>query len=328
MERFEYASPVSRKEAVGLLAETWGETEILAGGTDVLSRMKDYVSTPKRLVSLKRIKDLKGVHYAPGHGLRIGSMATLREIKVNTYVQRYYPALVDTANLIRSQQLHSMGTIGGSLLQRPRCWYYRLGYGLLAQYEGKSLPPEGDNRYHAILGNSGPAYFTSPSTFAPILIALEARVELLGPSGSRTIPLEKLFTTPTKTGEREHTLHPNEIVTEILVPPAGGIRSAVHEIRQKEGLDWALTAAAVALHMKDNTVRSARVVLGQVAPVPWDSQEAAHALVGKTLSEQVAEAAGKAAVSEATPLSMNGYKVQLTRVAVKRAVLQAAKGGA
>lgn len=190
------------------------------------------------------------------------------------------------------------------------------------------MPPEGDNRYHAIFGNAGPAYFVSPSSLAPILIALGSRVALVGPRGAREIPLEKLFTIPARPGEREHTLRPNEILTEIMVPDPQGIRSAIYEVRQKEALDYPLATAAVALRMSGNSVRRARIVLGQVAPVPWPSPEAEQALAGKTLSEEVADAAGKAAVGNATPLSMNGYKVQLTRVALKRAVMRAAQGGA
>ncbi|HEX5484173.1 MAG TPA: FAD binding domain-containing protein [Terriglobia bacterium] len=328
MERFEYASPGSRKEAVSLLAGEWGQTEVLAGGTDLVSSMKDRAVTPKRVVSLKKVSDLGGIRNS-GKELRIGAMTTLRELIENQHVKRNHPALLESADYIRSEQLRNMGTIGGELLQRPRCWYFRLGYGLLAQDNGKPLVPDGDNRYHAILGNSGPAYFVSPSMMAPILIALGARVELYSAGGTREIALEKLYQTPTLANEREHTLHPNEILTEIIVPhPAKGSHSAVYEVRQKEAMDWPLSAAAVVLEMNGGSVSKAHVVLGHVAPVPWPSPEAEQALEGKAISEETADAAGKAAVSKATPLSMNGYKVQLTRVAVKRALLQAAQGGA
>lgn len=327
MERFEYASPKSAKEAVSLLAGEWGETEVLAGGTDLISCMKDAAVTPKRVVSLKHISDLRGIKTS-GKELRIGATATLRELMANDAVKQHYPALIQSADYIRSEQLRNMGTVGGELLQRPRCWYFRLGYGLLAQYNGKSLVPDGDNRYHAILGNSGPAYFVSPSMMAPILIAMNARVALEGPNGHREIPLEKLYTTPTQPGEREHMLRPNEVLTEIMVPSQGGARGAVYEVRQKEAMDWPLATAAVVLRMNGGTVSHARIVLGHVAPVPWPSPESEQALEGKSVSEETAMAAGEAAVSKATPLSMNSYKVQLTRVAVKRAILRAAQGGA
>ena len=326
MEAFEYASPTTKEAAVKLLAAKWGETEVLAGGTDLLSLMKDYVTSPKRVVSLQAVKELKGIEYKPSSGLRIGSTATLRELLDHAEVRRQYPALVQAAEGVRSQQLQSVGTVGGDLVQRPRCWYFRGGYGLLAQMDGKSLVPGGENQFHAVLGNSGPAYFVNPSSFAPILIALGAKVRLLGPQGAREVGLDKFFVTPTSSDQREYDLKPNEILTDILVPPAGGAKMAVYEVRQKEALDWPLAAAAVVFNLSGKTVKSARVVLGHVAPVPWPSPEAEAALGGKSVDDSVADAAGKAAVSNATPLSKNAYKVQLARVAVKRAILAAAGG--
>ena len=325
MQAFEYASPKTTEEAVKLLASDWGQTEVLAGGTDLVSLMKDYVSAPNRVVSVKDVKELRGIEYKSGSGLRLGATVTLQELIDSPEVKRNYAALAEAAEGVSSQQIRAMGTVGGDLLQRPRCWYYRAGYGLLAQLNGKSLVPDGDNRYHAILGNSGPAYFVNPSSLAPILIALGARVKLVGPGGPRELDVDKLFVTPSNDQGREHAIKPNEVLTEIVVPHHAGAKSAVYEVRQKEALDWPLAAAAVVLHMEGQTVKGARVVLGHVAPVPWPSPEAEEALAGKTISEDVADEAGKAAVSKATPLSKNAYKVQLGRVAVKRAVLAAAR---
>src|SRR5204863_1058546 len=136
-------------------------------------------------------------------------------------VARNYPALVQAAEGVSSPQVRSRGTVAGDLCQRPRCWYFRLGYGLLAQMEGKALVPDGDNRYHAILGNSGPAYFVNPSSLAPILIALGAKVKLVGPDGPRELDLDKLLVTPSNDQEREHSMKPNEVLTEIVVPHHG-----------------------------------------------------------------------------------------------------------
>jgi xanthine dehydrogenase YagS FAD-binding subunit len=328
MQAFEYAAPKTLHEAMGLLGSSWGETEILAGGTDLVSAMKDQITTPKRVVSLKQISGLGRVEFSAETGLKIGSLATIQELLDSKEVQSNYPGLIQAADSIRSDQLRHTGTVGGELLQRPRCWYYRNGFGLLAEYKGKSLVPDGDNRYHAILGNSGPAYFVSPSLLAPMLICLGAKAKIQGPSGSREVDLSKFFVTPTSSGEREHDIKPNEILTEITVPHHPGVKMAVYEVRQKEALDWPLAAAAVALHMSGNSVMRSGVVLGHVAPVPWPSPDAEEALNGKEVSEETADAAGKAAVSKATPLSKNAYKVQLARVAVKRAILAAAKGGA
>ena len=326
MQAFEYARPSNAKEAVKLLGTDWSQAELLAGGSDLLSRMKDSVSAPHRVVSLTGATELRGIEFSPGRGLRLGAMATLDEIGSHADVKRHYPGLAQSVELIGGPQIRNVGTVGGNLCQRPRCWYYRAGYGLLAMKDGKSLVPDGDNRYHAILGNSGPAYFVSPTNLGPMLIALEAKVRLLGSSGPRELPLEQFFVIPKSEGEREHALKPNEVITEVVVPPPGGAKSGFYEVLQKESLDWPLAAAAVVLRMDGGKVKQARVVLGQVAPIPWMSAEAAEALAGKAPSESVADEAGKAAVSKATPLSGNRYKVQLTRVAVKRAVMRAAPG--
>jgi xanthine dehydrogenase YagS FAD-binding subunit len=328
MEAFEYACPGTMQGVIRLLESNWGGTAILAGGTDLISAMKDRVATPKRVVSLMKLKGLGQIGLGARTGLRMGALVTIHELLDSKAVREHYPALWQAADGIQGEQMRHMGTVGGELLQRPRCWYFRNGYGLLAQYQGKSLVPNGQNRYHAILGNSGPAYFVNPSSLAPILIALGAKVVLHGLNGEREVKLNQFYTTPQSEDEREYVIRPNEILTEIVVPPSREAKMAAYEIREKEGLDWPLVAAAVALEVHGNIVKSARVVLGNVAPVPWPSAEAEQALEGKTLSEKVADEAGKAAVSKATPLSQNGYKVQLARVAVKRAILSAVKGEA
>ena len=328
MQAFEYARPKSTQEAVKLLADSGGKALALAGGTDLLSLMKDGVASPKRLVSLQHLSDLKGISFRRESGLRLGAAVTLEELMESGEVREHYPALVQAAEGVHSPQIRSTGTVGGDLCQRPRCWYYRAGFGLLAVYKGKPLVPEGDNRYHAILGNSGPAYFVSPSSLAPILIALDAKVKLHGPQGARELSVQEFFVTPKSDQEIEHALQPGEIVTEIQVPDPGNAKMAIYEVRQKEALDWPLAAAAVVLKLEGGSVQSARVVLGHVAPAPWPSPEAAEVLKGKSVDEDVAWEAGKAALSKATPLSKNAYKVQLARVAVKRAILRAAKGEA
>jgi len=328
MRPFEYASPTTPAQAVSLLGMTWGNSEVLAGGTDLLALMKEDVLHPRRLVNLKEIKELQGVT-ADGKGLRIGALTTLGDLAADKNAAKDYPALVDALYEAASPQIRHVATLGGNLCQRPRCWYFRNGFGLLPKGEaGKDMVAEGENRYHAILGNSGPAKFVSPSTIAPVLIAYGAKVRIVGPKGKRELPLEKFFVTPKTDGEREHDLKPNEIVAEILLPPAGDMKVAHYEIRQKAMFDWPLAVAAVALNVDGSTVKSARVVLGHVAPVPWPSAEASQALAGKSVSEETAKAAGEAALQSATPLSQNAYKVQLARVAVKRAILKAASGGA
>jgi xanthine dehydrogenase YagS FAD-binding subunit len=322
MQAFEYANPTSLQEALGLLSAKWGQADILAGGTDQISLMKEYIHTPKRVVNIKNIKELEGIQKT-GDGLRIGALVTMDELAKNADVKAGYKSLADAAAGIPSPQIRHMGTVGGDLCQRPRCWYYRQGYGLLGMKDGKSLVPDGENKYHAIFGG-GPAYFVSASSLGPALIALGAKVKLVSAKGNREVPVKSFFVVPKDENAREIALRPDEILTEIIVPAAAS-QSATYEVRQKEALDWPLAAAAVALTMKGTAVASAKVVLGHVAPTPWEATGAEKALVGKTITPATAEAAGKAAVEGAQPLSQNTYKVQLAKVAVKRALLEAAK---
>jgi len=324
MQAFEYANPASLKEATGLLAAAWGEADVLAGGTDLISLMKDSLHTPKRVVNIKSIHELGGISRTAA-GLRIGATVTMDELARNAEVRASYPALAEAAAGIPSPQIRHMGTVGGDLCQRPRCWYYRQGFGLLAMKDGKSLVTGGENQYHAIFG--GPPYFVSASSLGPALIALDAEVTLVSAKRARIIRVKNFFVTPQNEDMREIGLWPDEILTEIVVH-AGVTHSATYEVRQKEALDWPLAAAAVAIHMKGSVVGSARIVLGHVAPTPWEATAAGEWLAGKTITPETAEAAGKAAVEGAQPLSHNAYKVTLAKTAVKRALLAAvaAKG--
>ena len=327
MRPFDYVSPTSSKQAVSLLGASWGNTEVLAGGTDLLALMKDDIIAPKRLVNIKDIRELHGVGVS-AQGLRIGSLTTLGELVENEDVKKNFPAFAEAITEAASPQIRNMATLGGNLCQRPRCWYFRNGLGLLPKDEsGKELVAGGENRYHAILGNDGPAKFVSPSTLVPVLIAYGAKIRLEGPKGKRELPLEKFYVIPKTDAEREHDLRSNEIVTEILIPHAGDWKAAHYEVRQKAAFDWPLAVAAVALRMNGSKVESARVVLGHVAPVPWPSAEAERAIASQPVNEDTAKKAAEAALSAAKPLSQNAYKVQLARVAVKRAILKAASGG-
>lgn len=326
MQPFEFASPTTKAQAVGLLSSSWDQTEILAGGTDLLALMKDDVVHPKRVVNIKHVKELQGVTSSK-KGLRIGALTTLADLAENATAAKDYPALVEALNEAASPQIRNMATLGGNLCQRPRCWYFRGGFGLLPKDEsGKDMVGDGQNRFHAILGNDGPAKFVSPSTIAPALIAYGATVRLAGPKGERELPLEKFFVIPKSDSEREHDLQPNEILVDLTVPLPGSMKVAHYEVRQKDAFDWPLAVAAVALKSDGGSVKSARIVMGYVAPIPWLSSEAEQALAGKTISEDVAKAAAEAALQNAKPLSHNGYKVTLAKVAVRRAILKA--GGA
>src|SRR6267143_3102743 len=320
MQPFEYVSPANTRQAASLLAATWGQTEILAGGTDLLALMKEDVVTPKRVINIKEIVDLRGVR-ANAQGLRIGALTRLGELADDASVRGRYPALAEAVHEAASPQIRNRATLGGNLCQRPRCWYFRNGLGLLPKDEsGKDLVSDGDNRYHAILGNDGAAKFVSPSTIVPVLIAYGAKIRLEGPKGKRELPLEKFYVTPKTEDEREHDLMPNEVVTEVVLPASTGVKAAHYEVRQKQAFDWPLAVAAVALKMNGSNVQAARVVMGYVAPLPWPSPEAEQVLSGQSIDDDIAQKAADAALKNAKPLSHNAYKVQLARVSVKRAL--------
>jgi len=322
MKSFEYAAPRNLKEATELLAAKWGETEILAGGTDLITCLKQGLTAPNRVVSLRNIAELKGIK-SEGGELRIGATTTLAELIANKTVAENFPALVTAAKGIGATQMLAVGTVGGDLCQRPRCWFYRNGLGLLAQEGGASLVTDGDNRYHAIFGNDGAAKFVSASSLGPALIALGASLVVTGPDGkTRKVPAADFFQTPKSENDRETVLKPNEILSEISIP-LKGLKNATYEVRHRHGLDWPYVSATVAFQLKGGAASDAMVVLGHVAPVPWAAASAARALSGK-VDATLAAKCGDAAASGAKPLSGNGYKVQLVKAAVKRAVLAAA----
>ena len=240
MEKFAYASPLTEKDAFALLGP---DAAVLAGGTDLLSSMKELITSPKTVVNIKGIKSLGGIG-AGKNGMRIGATVTLDELAESAAVRKAFPSLTEAALGVTSPQIRNMGTVGGDLLQRPRCWYYRNGYGLLGMQNGKSLVPDGENKYHAILNNKGPAYFVHPSSLAPALIALNATFRLHSAAGSRDVAADKFFVVPLNEQSREADIKPDEILTEILIPTAV-TANATYEVRHKEALDWPLASASV-----------------------------------------------------------------------------------
>jgi xanthine dehydrogenase YagS FAD-binding subunit len=323
MKNFEYASPTTEAEVLEHLRDWPGETELIAGGTDLVGLMQKMVITPKRVVNLLDVPSFRDVEELDGGVVSIGATVTLDTLLVHPYLNPYQ-ALRHAIDGISSMQIQCQGTLGGEVLQRPQCWFFRDNRGLLAA--GGKMVEQGDNRYHAIFGNQGPAKFVSASRLAPALIALGATARVIGPEADdeQFVPVETLFRVPRHEGERENTLGPGQLVTHILLPPADDVTNATYEVRHGEGPDYPLAAAAVALRIEAGVVQEAKIVLGHVAPTPWISADAANTLRGRPITAELAEAAGVAAVTQATPLSNNEFKVQLAKVAVKRAILRAA----
>jgi xanthine dehydrogenase YagS FAD-binding subunit len=319
MNRFELARAESTSQARELLAEKAGSA-YKAGGIDLLDQLKEHLLEPPRVVDIKRIPGLDFIYAEADGSLRIGTLATLARVAAHEEVRKTHPALARACGEAASPQIRNVATIGGNLLQRPRCWYFRLeSYKCIKKGGDLCYAVAGENRYHVLFGG-GPAYPPHPSNAAVPLVAYGASFVIEGPRGTRTVPAGEFFVLPEKDPTRENILQPDEILREIRVPSAAGWKSAYHEVRERAAFDWPLVAAAIAIKPEGGVVRDARVVLGQVATIPWRSPAAEKALVGRPLGAASAEAAGKAAVEGAEPMSHNGYKVDLVSTLVRRMV--------
>jgi xanthine dehydrogenase YagS FAD-binding subunit len=323
MKNFEYAAPRTEEQLLSLLSSDLGHTELLAGGTDLVGLMKKMVIQPERVVNLMEVDSLRRLGPDEEGNLWIGATVHLDELLSIPYLENY-PAIVQAIRGMNSMQLQAQGTIGGDICVRPRCWFFRNGHGLLAQ--GGKLAEEGDNRNHAIFGNEGAAKFVSGTRIGPALIALDAQMRIIGPNADdeQIIPVVDFYRIPRHERERETILEPNQVVTHFVLPSVQAATSATYEVRHGEGPDYPLAAASASLELDGGIVRRAKIVMGQVAPMPWTSYEAEAALVGRPVTPETADEAGRAAVAHARPLSHNGHKVQLAKTAVKRAVLLAA----
>jgi xanthine dehydrogenase YagS FAD-binding subunit len=327
MKNFTYYRPTKAEDAVGLLDTKWGTSELLAGGTDLLDLQKEYVSRPDKVISLG---GLAGDTFATIDGdrnaqqIRIGAGVKLAAIAEHQLLKEMFPALTTAAGMIGGPQIRNMGTLGGNLCQRNRCWYFRDEHvNCLLKGGEKCYALDGENRYHAIFTQSHPCVIVNPSTLAPALIALGANAEVLGPNGKRTLALAEFFRAPVDGTQREHVLAPNELVLSVQIPLPQK-KNASYEVRHKQAYDWPLVQAAVAFALDGGKAGNTKIVLGHVAPTPHVAEAAARALEGKEVNEESAAAAGKAAAEGAKPLAQNGYKVKLVEVAVKRAILTAA----
>ncbi|HEX8068941.1 MAG TPA: xanthine dehydrogenase family protein subunit M [Pyrinomonadaceae bacterium] len=329
MKAFEWVSPTSVNDAVKLLragATTRDPDEAprpIAGGQDLLTTMKDYITRPARVVNLKAIRGMDKIEGDARRGLKIGALVTLTQLAEHPTVRRDFPALAEAAHSVATPQIRNLGTVGGNLCQRPRCWYYRLEEAVCLKKGGSEcFAATGENKYNAILGG-GPSYIVHPSDLAPALVALGASVVVAGAQGARTIPLEKFFTLPSEGSvRRENVLANEDIITEITVPASAfAARSTYLKFKERDSLDFALAAVAAAVELgADKTVKQARVVLGGVAPVPWRVPEAEAALAGKRLDQAALDEAARLALAGAKPLAKNAYKIPLTQALVRRAL--------
>jgi xanthine dehydrogenase YagS FAD-binding subunit len=301
---------------------------VKAGGVDLLDRLKEGIDAPARLVNIRGIGGLDAIA-TPNGELALGPLVTLAQLEASSDVKRRWPALAAACAHAATPQIRNMATIGGNLVQRPRCWYFRSA-DFHCRKKGGTIcyALEGENQFHAIVGNRVCA-IVHPSSIATALVAYGASVKLRGKKGERTLPLEQFFALPDKDPTRENVLAPDELVVEVRVPATtAATRAAYHKQVEKESFDWPMADVAVVLEMNGRTCKQASIVLGAAAPVPWRARSSEAILGGRVVDEHAAEAAANASMQGMTPLAKNGYKLPIFRAVVRRTILAAAGGAA
>jgi xanthine dehydrogenase YagS FAD-binding subunit len=318
---FQWIDAKSVDEAVTLLsADEHGTTIAKAGGMDLLDLIKEGIITPARIVNLQRIDALRGVHLDDTAGLRLGSLTTLAEIASNGSIRQRYPALAAAAAHAATPQVRNAATIGGNLLQRPRCWYFRNELFHAAREEtGRE-----QSQYGAVFDNTTTT-MVHASTPATALLAYDASVHVVGKAGrSRTIALGDFLLPPDFDRNRDTMLGSDEVLTHVSVPPvSANTRAAYHKQTERDSYDWPICDVAVVLALANRKVAAVKIVAGAVAPVPRRMTASEELLRGREIDEGVAAEAARAAVRGATPTEKNSYKIPVLETVIRRTILAA-----
>jgi xanthine dehydrogenase YagS FAD-binding subunit len=335
MRPFEYVSPTTVDEALALLGQDGGDApRPLAGGTDLLTLMKADIAAPSRLVNLKRLTEVPSGIEETVQGVTLGALTPLVDLETNPMIQQRYPVLAEAAAVAATPQLRNMATLGGNLLQRPRCWYFRNAHWHCWLKGGEACPAyEGENQLHALFGG-GPCYAVHPSDIAPALLALDAAVLLRGRHGERTLPLAEFFAAPVAERRTETVVRSDEILLAVHIPSLpGGTRSIYLKAMDRKVWAFALVGVAVVLRLgteeegpsgpaptqsRQPRIEAARLVLSGVAPIPWRVMAAEQILIGTEVSDTLFVHAAEVALATAEPLPQNAYKIPLARALIRR----------
>ena len=334
MNRFEYIKAPSIDEAIDMMdstvpeamvTKTGGSAKVVkAAGTDLLDLIKEGILEPGRVIDLKNIPGLDKLSYDKEKGLAFGPMVTIADLENSPEVKKHYRALHEAAAHAATPQIRNMATMGGNLMQRPRCWYFRSNGHHCRKKGGTTCFAQiGQNQFHSIfLTNVCPC--VHPSSLATALVAYDGKVELTGPEGKRVIPLSEFFTPSEVDVTCENVATSQEIITNIMLPPVkSGTRAFYVKHGQRESYDWSMGDVAVVMQMDGKKCQDARIVFGAAAPIPLRREAAEEELKGKTISEKVIAKAAEKALEGATPLARNGYKVPLFKNLLKRTVTEA-----
>lgn len=319
MNKFKIAEPQTLEHVTSFPPED-ANYSLMAGGTDLLGEIKDGIIKPEIVVDLRSIPGLSYIK-KDRSGVKIGALTSLAELAGSSLIQNEYPALHEAVLSVSTPQLRNIGTVGGNLCQRPRCWYYRDPQVRCRKKGGsRCFATTGRNKYHAIIGGSL-CRIVHPSDLAPALIVLDARVTIRTPQKDKTVPLADFFTLPTENVRKENILAPNEIVEEIILPPVKrGEKSTYIKFKERGTWDFAVVSAAVKGAVSEGIFNSIKIVLGGVAPVPWRLERAETLIRGRKVRINSVKQAASRALASAQPLEENGYKKELVEVVLSRAV--------
>jgi xanthine dehydrogenase YagS FAD-binding subunit len=329
MKTFANANARDLQQAVTLMQQTHKDGKagsFVGGGSDLLALVKERIVSPDMLVNLKTIKGLDQVTAISGGdgGVTIGGLMTLDNLSRHPLIRRQYAVLAEAAETVATPQIRNVGTIAGNISQRPWCWYFRNGFPCYKNGGSTCFSATGENQFHAIFGG-GPSYIVHPSDTAVALVALDAKFRLVSPSGERVLPAADFFALPQQNPARENVLAAEEVVADIQLPaPRPSTRSTYHKVMDREAWTHAVVSAAIVLEMDQQVCRSAHVVLGGVAPIPWRLPEVERMLAGQRITENLAVSVAEKALEGAKPLARNGYKVPLTKGVVRRTLAELA----
>lgn len=320
MKPFRFVNAESAAHVSSLLEADPSRTRLMAGGTDIMGEIKEGVVEPATLISLSTLTDISGITITED-GLRIGALTTLTEIESDETIAHDYPALAQAAASVATPQIRNVGTLGGNLCQRPRCWYYRSPLFDCRKKGGAiCFAINGNNKYHAILGGVD-CYIVHPSDLAVALISLKAEATIAGSNGDRTLPLEEFFIGPERDIMAETVLQPGEFLSMVSVPRVySGHRSLYLKARERQAQDFALASVAVAIEVADGNVQDVRITLGGVAPTPYRAIHAEDAMKGNAVESIDARVVGELSVRDSQPLRDNHFKVRLAASLVSRAI--------
>lgn len=320
MQDFKYYNPSDIKNAYKKLADSKSESIIYAGGTDILGLIKNYIISPDTVVNIKNLENFNFISHSDSAGLRIGAATKVADIAANPVIKEKFTCLAEAAKAVASPQLRNMGTIGGNLCQRPRCWYFRGEFNCLRKNGDICYAYDGENKFHCITGG-GPCYIVHPSDIAVALTALDAELVIFNGKSDRNVKISDFFILPETDYLKENILEKGEIIKEIFVPsPPKGTKSTYIKAMERDVWDFAVVSVAAVISKSGDKAENGKIAFGGIAPVPWQDKILNAGLKDLAADENEFSKLTDKILPDADPLEKNGYKVVLSKNLVKKSL--------